>query len=154
MSQEKNNITEICYKKIKGLESDITCFLEQIRQASNLISEYNKKIAKWKDTIDKMAEKDYNHFIIDTEFTTYIVKLKSLEVIKDGTYHFEGNIGIFANNDRPKFGNDIYLDPCKIKSIIPITEEQFKDKVFEGILENNRDVLKRLKDATISQRNS
>jgi hypothetical protein len=154
MSQEKNNIAEICYKNIKGLENSITAFLDEIRQATNLISEYNNKVAKWKNTIKKMEQGDYNHFIIDTEFVTYIVKLKNLTATRDGQYHFEGNIGIFANNDRPKFGTDIYLETHKIKSIVPITDEQFKDKVFEGILENNRDVLKRLKDATISQGNS
>jgi hypothetical protein len=143
---EKNNIAEICYKKIKGLESDITCFLDEIRKASNRISEYNKKVENWRNAISKMEEKDYSHFIIDTEFVTYIIKLKSLEIQNNWCYRFIGNIGVFSNVDSPKFIEYVQLEIQLIKSITPITEEQFRDKTFEAILENNREVLKRLKD--------
>jgi hypothetical protein len=146
MPQEKNNIAEIFYKKIKNLESDIVYQLDKVREASNLVSEHTKKVNKWKETIDKLESGEYNHFIIDTEITTFILKLDNVELKKDNRYHFTGTIGVFSINDYPMFIKYLTLKISEIQNITPITAEQFKDLTFEAILENNRDVLKNLKD--------
>jgi hypothetical protein len=146
MSQEKNTIAEIFYRKIKNLENDVVYQLNKIREASNLVSEHTKKVNKWKETIDKLESGEYNHFIIDSDFSTYIIKLDSVELKRDDHYHFIGVIGVFSDSDNPKFNKTLCLKLSNIQNITPITAEQFKDLTFEAILENNRDVLKRLKD--------
>jgi uncharacterized coiled-coil protein SlyX len=146
MPQENNTIAEIFYRKIKNLENDIVYQLDKVREASNLVSEHTKKVNKWKETIDKLENREYNHFIIDTELTTFILKLDDVELKKDNRYHFTGIIGVFSINDYPMFIKYLTLKISDIQNITPITAEQFKDLTFEAILENNRDVLKRLKD--------
>jgi hypothetical protein len=146
MSQGKNELAEICYRKIKIVENNIAYQLDKIREASNSISYHNKKLDNWKDSANKLIEENYNHFIIDSDFSTYIIKLDDVELKRDDHYHFTGVIGVFSNSDNPKFNKTLCLKLSDIRSITPITAEQFKDLIFEAILEDNRDVLKNLKD--------